>query len=82
MLFNLIPLPPLDGGRVIAAVFTRNPQLWFAKYDRAGMMILLALLFLPALFGYNLASDMLEVPVLWTISQILLFTGNDLAMLK
>lgn len=82
MLFNLIPLPPLDGGRVVAAIFTRTPQIWFAKYDRAGMAILFMLLLLPSFFGFNLASKILETPVLWTVTQILLLTGNDLAMLK
>ncbi len=44
-LFNLIPIPPLDGSRVITALFNRN-RAFITSYNRYGVYILLAVLLL------------------------------------
>jgi Zn-dependent protease len=45
MLLNLLPLPPLDGGRVMVSLLP-NPWAWrFAQIERYGFMILLVLMF-------------------------------------
>jgi Zn-dependent protease len=43
--FNLIPIPPLDGGRIITALLPRNLQRQFARIEPFGILILLVLLF-------------------------------------
>jgi Zn-dependent protease len=44
--FNMLPLPPLDGGRVLTGLLP-SPLDWkFAQVERYGLLILLALLFL------------------------------------
>ncbi len=56
--FNLIPLPPLDGGRIAVGLLPRNLAIPLAKLEPYGMFILLGLVFLLPyvgdLFGLNL----------------------------
>lgn len=42
--FNLFPLPPLDGGRVAAGLLPRGPALALARLEPYGMLIVLVLL--------------------------------------
>ncbi|MBL4711432.1 MAG: site-2 protease family protein [Gammaproteobacteria bacterium] len=44
MLLNLIPILPLDGGRVLAGVLPRSLAMPFMKLERFGMVIILLLL--------------------------------------
>jgi Zn-dependent protease len=44
--FNMLPLPPLDGGRVVTGLLP-NPYAWkFAQLERYGLPILIGILFL------------------------------------
>jgi Zn-dependent protease len=43
--FNLIPIPPLDGGRIITALLPHSLQRQFARIEPFGILILLVLLF-------------------------------------
>jgi len=44
--FNMLPLPPLDGGRVVTGLLPQ-PYAWrFAQIERYGLLILIGLLFL------------------------------------
>ncbi len=44
--FNMIPLPPLDGGRVLVGLLPLRPAMWMARLERLGMLILIGVLFL------------------------------------
>lgn len=45
-LFNLIPIPPLDGSRIVTGLLPRNAAFEFMKLERYGFVILFALLYL------------------------------------
>lgn len=46
MLLNLLPIPPLDGGRIAVSLLPPRLAWKFAQIERYGMFILLGLLFL------------------------------------
>ncbi|HEY2133415.1 MAG TPA: site-2 protease family protein [Acetobacteraceae bacterium] len=45
-LFNLLPIPPLDGGRIVVGVLPEAAALQWAKLERAGIAIVLLVVFL------------------------------------
>ena len=45
MVLNLLPLPPLDGGRIAVSLLPHRLAWKFAQIERYGFMILIALLF-------------------------------------
>ncbi len=45
MLLNLLPIPPLDGGRIAVSLLPHHLAWRFARIERYGFIILLALLF-------------------------------------
>lgn len=49
MVLNLLPLPPLDGGRVLAGVVPRNTANMLDKIEPYGFFILIGLLLIGAL---------------------------------
>jgi len=71
MLFNLLPLAPLDGDKVADYFF---PPTWAAVLDRIrpyGSYVLLALFFLPRLTGFNIFSAIMG-PALSNLLNILI----------
>lgn len=49
MVLNLIPLPPLDGGRIAVSLLPTHLAIKFAQIERYGFIILMVLLFTNAL---------------------------------
>ena len=47
-IFNLIPIPPLDGSKVLFAVLPDREYALLMRYERYGMLLLLALVMLGA----------------------------------
>jgi Zn-dependent protease len=45
MLLNMLPLPPLDGGRIVVSLLPSRLAVGFAQIERFGFFILIALLF-------------------------------------
>ena len=45
-IFNLIPIPPLDGSRIVAAVMPRAMHARWAQLDQVGMLALFAIIFI------------------------------------
>ncbi len=80
--FNMMPIPPLDGGRVAVGLLPRALAAPLARLEPFGMLILIAFLILLPLagsqFGLNLAviSTMLRTVTGYVISLVLLLTGN------
>lgn len=57
-LFNMLPLPPLDGGRVAVGLLPYPLSLYLARLERYGMFILLAAIFLLPLVGRQIGVDL------------------------
>ncbi|MGY0574469.1 site-2 protease family protein [Bradyrhizobium sp. RDM12] len=80
--FNMMPIPPLDGGRVAVGLLPRPLALPLSRLEPFGMMILIALLILLPLagsqFGLNLdvISAILRTLTGYVIQAVLLLTGN------
>lgn len=80
--FNMMPIPPLDGGRVAVGLLPRPLALPLARLEPFGMMILIALLILLPLagsqFGLNLdvISAILRTLTGYVIQAVLFLTGN------
>ena len=51
-LFNLIPIPPLDGSKVAAVLLPDQAYMKLMRYERYGMLILLVLSFLGVSGGF------------------------------
>ena len=56
--FNMLPLPPLDGGRVAVGLLPRTLALPLARLERWGMLILIGVLFVLPLAGEQLGLDL------------------------
>jgi Zn-dependent protease len=56
--FNMIPLPPLDGGRVAVGVLPRSLARPLAELEPQGMLILIGLIFLLPFLGQKLGVDL------------------------
>ena len=68
MVFNLLPIPPLDGSRVVTALLPYKAALQYNRFERWGFLIVLILLFIP--FGQsNLLASILYpmIAKLWTL---------------
>jgi len=80
--FNMMPIPPLDGGRVAVGILPRPLALPLARLEPFGMLILIAILILLPLagsqFGLNLdvISAILRTATDTITRFILLLTGN------
>jgi Zn-dependent protease len=64
-LFNLLPIPPLDGGRVVVGLLPEQLARSWAGLERYGLLIVLvAVLVLPNVFGIDPIGDVLNKTVL------------------
>ena len=53
MIFNLIPVPPLDGSRILYAFLPSKALLWVQKYERFFFWGILALFFLSSFLNVS-----------------------------
>jgi Zn-dependent protease len=51
-IFNMIPLPPLDGGRVLTGLLPYRQATLLSKIEPYGMVIIIALVFFTNIFSY------------------------------
>ncbi|MBN2404784.1 MAG: site-2 protease family protein [Coriobacteriia bacterium] len=73
MFFNLIPIPPLDGSRVLPVFLSDEALYRYHRFERYGILIVFgSLLILPQLFNIDVVGAYLD----WTVDPILqLLTG-------
>ena len=80
--FNMFPLPPLDGGRIAVGVLPDALASRLARLEPYGMLILIGLLFVLPMMGAQLGVDLNIVSQLIAsltdsvIRTILRLTGN------
>ena len=64
-IFNIIPIPPLDGGRVLAGVLSHEQVIKFSKIEPYGFIIIVVLL-MSGIIGKAV------FPIIMTITKLLL----------
>ena len=81
-IFNMLPLPPLDGGRVLTGLLPMPLAVRFAKLERFGMLILVGLLFIvpmvSSLLGFAISplASIMGPPIGFAIEFIATVTGH------
>jgi Zn-dependent protease len=80
--FNLLPLPPLDGGRVAVGLLPARLARPLARIEPYGMMILMSLFVLSYVMvrigvGFSLLGWLIGVPTQWLIRFVLAITGQS-----
>jgi Zn-dependent protease len=71
--FNLLPIPPFDGGHVVEGLLPRRLAVQYGKLRRYGFLLLIALLFvLPQVFPRaNVVDRVVRPPVAWIAGALL-----------
>ena len=81
-IFNLLPVPPLDGGRILVAVLPGTLANSLSRFEPYGLLILIGLLFVMPLLGAQLGinldplSRLIMTSTNAVIGVILRLTGN------
>src|SRR5215472_17068546 len=79
--FNMLPLPPLDGGRVAVGILPRFLGYPLARLEPYGMLILMLIFIVSyagvrGLFGFSLLGVLIGVPADALIRFVLALTGQ------
>jgi Zn-dependent protease len=84
-LFNLLPIPPLDGGRIVVGLLPmRLAQVW-ARLERFGIVLVLLVVFLlpRMLADFGIAFDptraLLDNVLPWAFRVVLLLAGHHVS---
>ncbi len=72
--FNLIPIPPLDGSRVLRYFLPYEGQKFIDRIEPFGLFILLAVLFLPRYFGLPSILCTFLSTFFWLYDKALMYT--------
>jgi Zn-dependent protease len=81
-IFNMIPIPPLDGGRVAVGLLPNALAIPLSRLEPYGMLILIGILIILPLLGNQLGlnldiiSSILRTATGYVIQLLLLVTGN------
>ena len=75
-LFNIIPIPPLDGSKVLYSFISDRAYMQLMRYERYGMIALLALIVLSDLSGL----DPLSRATGWVFEKLFVFADWGFAL--
>jgi Zn-dependent protease len=77
-LFNLLPIPPLDGGRIAVGLLPLQLARVWARLERAGILIVLLVVFiLPRLIGVDPVGQALEHVLPWAFRTVFWLAGRN-----
>lgn len=74
--FNMLPILPLDGGRVVDSLLTGRPKQLFGWVEPYGVPLVLGALIVPSLLGFPEVQKVISVPTFWLLDLLLQLTGN------
>jgi Zn-dependent protease len=69
--FNMLPIPPLDGWRVLMEVIPPRQAMQVRQYEPYGAMVLIALIVFGSVRGFSVLSAVVRDPAVW-VTQLLL----------
>ncbi|MEF2551327.1 site-2 protease family protein [Aurantimonas sp. A2-1-M11] len=81
-IFNMLPLPPLDGSRILASLLPAGLARHYARLDRFGFLILIGIIFLLPMLGRQVGLDLnlfrwlVGVPLAWLTPFFLTLAGG------
>ena len=81
-MFNLFPLPPLDGGRILVGILPKAIAAGVARLEPYGLAILIGLLIILPMLGAQLGVDLsflshlIAIAANAVIAAIVQVTGN------
>lgn len=79
--FNMLPLPPLDGSRIVASLLPVGLARHYARLDRFGFLLLIAIIFLIPMLGRQIGVDLnvlrwlVGAPLAWLMPLFLSLGG-------
>jgi Zn-dependent protease len=86
-IFNMLPLPPLDGGRVAVGLLPQGPAVMLARLERFGLFIIIGLIFIVPMLGRQIGLDLnvfywvIWRPIGWLLPFFESLAGNPLRVM-
>ncbi len=78
-LFNLLPIPPLDGGRIAVGLLPLQLAKVWAQVERAGILVVLLVVFiLPRVIGFDPVGQALGEILPWAFRTAFWLAGRNL----
>lgn len=76
-LFNMIPVPPFDGSRVLAGFLPDGPRQWYQGLDRYALPIMIAMLVLLPQLGpqFDVIRKLVVPPFVWIYTHVTQLAG-------
>ena len=70
-LFNLVPVPPLDGSKVAAVLLPDRAYNWLMRYEQLGMVLLVVII------SVGIGSNALDSAIRWTFTLLCRLVGFE-----